>query len=138
MEDLIALLAMYLVLLPLWALFASPLLLLSIFLVRFMRRRAIRSVWAVIGLALAFSFLAAPVPTPIITVLVPHGSTLFDPTYYPYILHGPDMYADLWPWIISSLIVTFVVSLLAAWRYIRPPGSSFEPTPLRDMNLFKR
>jgi len=125
------LLAMYLVLLPIWVVIASPVLLGFFFIARFMRRRSVRSIWAVAAFALAFSLLAAPVPTPIITVLVPHGLALFDPSYYPNILHGPTMFSGLWQWIVPSLILTFVASLMAARRYVRRPNNSFKPKPLR-------
>ncbi|MEJ8852021.1 hypothetical protein [Variovorax rhizosphaerae] len=91
---------------------------------RSMRRRSVRSAWAIAALALAFSLCVAPVPTPIITVLVPHGLTLLDRTYYANILDGPAMFAGLWWWIASSLALTFLVSLAVAWRYFRPSGSA--------------
>lgn len=131
MEAMAHLLAMYLVLLPLWAVISSPILLLFFFMARFMRRKAVRSTWAIAALALAFSLLAAPVPTPIITVLVPHGLAALDGSYYANILYGPAIFAGLWRWIIPSLMLTFVVALAAAWRYVRPPNKSFEPDPLR-------
>src|SRR5688500_5918710 len=102
------LLAMYLVLLPLWAVIASPIFLVFFFVARFMRGRSVRSPWAIAALASAFSLLAAPVPTPIITVLVPNSLALFDRSYYANILNGPDLFAGLWHWIIPSLMLTFV------------------------------
>jgi len=123
---------MYLVLLPLWAVIASPIVLMFFFIARFMRRRQVRSAWAIVAFACAFSLLAAPVPTPIITVLLPHGLTLLDREYYPNILHGPAMFAGLWYWIIPSLMLTFATALVATWRYVRSPNNSFKPTPLRS------
>ena len=131
MEVISSLLAMYLVLLPLWVIIASPILLAFFFLARFMRRKSVRSAWAIAAVALAFSILAAPVPTPIITVLVPHGLALLDRGYYANILYGPAMFAGLWQWIVPSLMLTFVVALVAAWQYVRPPNNSFKPNPLR-------
>lgn len=125
------LLAMYLVLLPLWAVIASPIFLVFFFVARFMRGRSVRSPWAIAALALAFSLLAAPVPTPIISVLVPHGLALFDRSYYSNILYGPAMFAGLWQWIIPSLMLTFIVALAVAWRYVRPPNNPFKQKPLR-------
>ena len=69
----------------------------------------------------------SPVPTPILTVLLPHGLALLDRTYYPCILYGPAMCAGLRGWIAPSLALAFAVSLVAAWRYLRLPDSSFEP-----------
>jgi hypothetical protein len=117
------LLAMYLALLPLWALLASPVLLVFFFLARSMRRRSIRSAWVIAVFASTFSLLAAPVPTPIITVLVPHGLAVLDRGYYPGILHGPEIFAGLWQWIIPSLLLTFVATLVVAWHYLRPLSS---------------
>ena len=127
MEAIPYLLALYIVLLPIWAVVSSPVLLGFVLLARLMRRRAVRSAWAIAAFAFAVSVLAAPVPTPIITGLVPHGLALLDRTYYPCILHGPAMCAGLWWWIAPSLALTFAVSLVAAWRYLRLPDSSFEP-----------
>jgi len=133
MEAIPHLLVMYVVLLPLWALIASPVLVGFFVLARLMRRRSVRSTWGIVAFALAFSLLAAPVPTPIITVLLPHGLALLDRSYYPNIFQGPAMLADLWWWIIPSLVLAFAVSLVAAWRYIRsgPPDDSLKPNPLR-------
>lgn len=131
MEVILNLLAIYLVLLPLWAVIASPILLAFFFLVRFMRRKSVRSAWAIAAVALAFSLLAAPVPTPIITVLVPNGLALLDRTYYATILNGPAMFAGLWRWIVPSLMLVFVVALVAVWRYVRPPNNSIKPNLLR-------
>lgn len=125
------LLAMYLVLLPLWAVIASPVFLAFFFVARFMRGRSVRSPWAIAMLALAFSLLAAPVPTPIITILVPHGLALFDRSYYLGILYGPAMFAALWQWIIPSLMLTFIAAFAAARRYVRPPNNPLNPKPLR-------
>lgn len=51
-----------------WGVLASPLLLGLYLSLRRMRRRAVRSPWAGMLLALVFSLLAAPVPTPILTL----------------------------------------------------------------------
>lgn len=134
MEVILSLLAMYVVLLPLWAVIASPIFLAFFFLVRFMRRSSVRSAWAIAAVALAFSLLAAPVPTPIITVLVPHGLALLGRTYYANVLNGPEMFAELWWWIAPSLMLAFVVALVAVWRYLRSPDSSFIPNRLRGFN----
>ena len=107
-----------------WTVMASPVLAAFYFLARTMRRRSIRSPWSIALFALAFAFLAAPVPTPIITVFTPHVVALMDGSYYDRILHGPVMFAGLWPWIVTSLVLTFAVSLVLAWRYLRPANVS--------------
>ncbi len=117
-------LAISVAVLLLWALLASPLLLASFFAARSMRRRGVCSGWAIAALASSFSVLAAPVPTPIITVFLPHVLVLFDSSYYPNIFKSPEPFAGLLPWIISSLLLTFSIALAAAWRYIRQPNTS--------------
>ena len=124
MEYLSQLLLLLLVLPALWAVAASPVFLAFFFLARFMRRKPFRQAWAIVMFALAFSLLAAPVPTPIITVFMPHGLALIDRHYYPNILYGPAMFSGLWHWIVPSLLLTFGVILVVAWRYIRPPNNS--------------
>ena len=109
-----------------WTVMASPVLTAFYFIVRRMRRRSIRSPWSIALFALTFALLAAPVPTPFITVFIPHAAALLDRTYYPLILHGPAMFAGLWPWIMTSLALTFAVSLVLAWRYLRQANGSPE------------
>lgn len=102
-----------------WGVLASPLLLGLYLLLRLMRRRAVRSPWARVFLALVFSLLAAPVPTPIITVFVPHGLAVLDGGYYGRIDQGPDVFAGMLPWIGVSLLATFLITLAVVWRYVR-------------------
>lgn len=120
MEELLHMLTMLMVLLPLWAILAAPILLVFFVAARLMRRRSFRSRWAITALALAFALVAAPVPTPIITVFVPHGYALLDRSYYDSILHGPGMFSGLWRWIVPSLIITFGAALALMRRYMRP------------------
>lgn len=105
-----------------WAVLASPLLLGFYLVLRVMRRRRVRSPWAMVVVAIAFSLSAAPVPTPIITVFIPHAWALLDGLYYARILQGPALFAGLWPWIGVSLVATFVLALVFVWRYLRAPG----------------
>jgi hypothetical protein len=121
-------LAISVALLLLWAVLASPLLLAFFFAARSMRRKGVRSGWAIAGLASSFSVLAAPVPTPIITVFLPHVLALFDSSYYSNIFKGPEPFAGLLFWIISSLMLTFSIALAAAWRYVRRPNISSKRT----------
>ena len=107
----------------LWAVFASPFLLGFYLVVRLMRRRGVRSGGAMVVIAVAFSLLVAPVPTPIITVLVPHAFVLVDTTYYARILHGPATLSRLWPWVAVSLVLTFVLVLALSLQYVRRPGT---------------
>lgn len=108
-------------LLLLWALFSSPLLLGFYLAARFMRRRAIRSTGAIVAFAFAVAFLIAPIPTPIITVFVPHAFVLFDSDYYAPVSRGAPTLSGMWPWIVGSLVTTFVVALAVSWRYLRRP-----------------
>ena len=111
-------------LLALWAVLASPAIVGFILVLRLMRRGRIRIAYGAVPLAIAFAVLAAPVPTPIITFLFPHGLALLDGAYYRYILAGP--FISLWWWIVPSLTATFCLSLAVAVRYGRPliPGPS--------------
>ena len=106
-------------LLLLWLVFASPLLLGLYLIARALRRRRARSAFGIVPLAAVFALLAAPVPTPVITVLVPHVFALADPSYYAALLHGPDLFAQLWPWIFASLGTTFVLASAVCWWYVR-------------------
>lgn len=107
-------------LLLLWAVLASPALLGLVLALRFIRRRQCSPARAAVPLAAAFSLLAAPVPTPIITVFIPHWAALLDVNYYDQILNGRVTMADLWWWIVPSLLVTFGVSLAAVLHYGQP------------------
>ena len=62
MEAIPYLLALYIVLLPIWAVASSPVLLGFVLLARLMRRRAVRSAWAIVAFAIAVSVLAARYP----------------------------------------------------------------------------
>lgn len=115
----------------LWAALASPFVLALYFVLRALRRRGIRTAAAVVLPALVFAMLAAPVPTPIITVFLPHGFMLLDAAYYDRILHGPALFMQLWAWIACSLSMTFLLALALCWRYLRSaapprPASSFD------------
>lgn len=110
-------------LLLLWAVLASPFLLMLYFAVRFMRRRPIRSASVIVAVVAVFALLAAPVPTPIITVLLPHGFAMVDEAYYANATAGQIVFSQLWPWIISSLLTTFTITLAICWRHLRQPAT---------------
>ncbi|MBK0053519.1 hypothetical protein [Stenotrophomonas sp. S39] len=103
----------------LWAALASPFALALHIALRALRRRGIRSAAVVVLLAFVFALLAAPVPTPIITVFLPHGFVLLDASYYDRILHGPALFRQLSTWIAWSLPMTFLIALAVCWRYVR-------------------
>ncbi|OEZ00916.1 MULTISPECIES: hypothetical protein [Stenotrophomonas] len=105
----------------LWAILSSPLLLGFYLFARYMRRRAVRSTAAVVVFSLVATLLVAPVPTPIITVFLPHAFVLIDSNYYPTIANGPPTLNRLWPWVIASMLITFGVALAVSWRYLRRP-----------------
>ena len=107
-------------LLLLWAIFASPAVLGLVLALRFIRRRQYSPARAAVPLAAVFALLAAPVPTPIVTVFIPHWAALLDGNYYDLILNGPEPMANLWRWIVPSMLVTFGVSLAAVLHYGQP------------------
>jgi hypothetical protein len=100
------------------------------FLGKFMRRKGVRSNMAFAVFALAFSVLAAPVPTPIITIFVPHCLALFDGEH-PFVTDHP-FFAELIPWFATSLVTTSFATFLLARRYIRPPSNPTVEGTLRD------
>ncbi|TPQ26203.1 hypothetical protein PL263_09250 [Methylomonas sp. EFPC3] len=122
MKIILQLLVASLVLPLLWMIISSPILFVFFRLARIMRRRAMHSGWIMALFASVFSLIAAPVPTPIITVFIPFGLALTDSSYYHGIFHGP--MTELWRWIVPSLVVTFAVSLAAIWRYLRSPDDA--------------
>jgi hypothetical protein len=105
----------------LWAVLSSPLLLGFYLVARYMRRKSVRTAAAVITLSLAATLLIAPIPTPIITVFVPHAFVLVDSDYYAPVSHGAPTLSGMWPWVVGSLITTFVVAWAVSWRYLRRP-----------------
>ncbi len=102
-------------LLALWLLLASPAIALVGWMLHRLRRRGHRRAGWPPLLAALFSALAAPMPTPIITVFVPHGLMLLQGRYYPEFDTHPEMLARMWPWVGGSLALTFVV----AWALFR-------------------
>ncbi|HZX78009.1 hypothetical protein [Lysobacter sp.] len=117
--DVLATLVALQLLMPLWAVLASPLLLASWWLLRMLRRHRVRSPWAMLAFATAFSLLGAPMPTPIITILYPHALMLMGPES-PLAERFPEMQI----WRLWSLAITFVVAFVLAWLVLRTETQS--------------
>lgn len=120
----LATLAAFQMLMPLWALLASPVLLASWWLLRRLRRHRVRSPWAMLAFAAAFSLLGAPMPTPIITVLYPHALMLLDPE-----ASLASRFPQIQAWRLWSLAITFVVAFVLAWLVLRTDTASDAPEP---------
>ena len=109
-------------LLALWALLASPAIALAGWMLHRLRRRGDRRpVWPPL-LAAVFTALAAPMPTPIITLFVPHGLMLLQGRYYPEFAGQPEMLARMWPWVWGSLALTFIVTWALFHHLLRRPS----------------
>ncbi|MCC4622015.1 hypothetical protein LL965_18850 [Xanthomonas cassavae CFBP 4642] len=110
-------------LLVLWAILAMPLLWIVTRVAARLRKRPRNSPWVVGGFALAITALVAPVPTPFISVIMPHAIALFDSRYYTHLLHGTPMLRELLLWNAGSMLLTFVISYLWIRRTLRakPP-----------------
>lgn len=121
----LATLAAFQLLMPLWAVLASPLLLASWWLLRRLRRHGVRSAWAMAAFAAAFSLLGAPMPTPIITILYPHALMLMEP-------ESPlaERFPQLQAWRVWSLAITFIAAFVLAWLVLRADTQSDAPEPL--------
>src|SRR5690606_8758917 len=91
----------------LWLVISSPLLLVFYLAARWMKRRGWRSEAAYVGLAALAACVAAPVPTPIITIFVPLVWALVDPSYAEGWAAFPGALA---PWVTTSVIATFVAA----------------------------
>lgn len=94
---------MLFLLLPLWALIASPVIAGFVLVGRFMPDRTLRPTWTLVAAALAFALLASPVPTPIITILEPLGLVLVSHERTS-IGAGIDPFQA--KWIVASFLVT--------------------------------
>ncbi|MFA0923022.1 hypothetical protein [Xanthomonas fragariae] len=110
-------------LLVLWAILAMPLLWIFSLIAARLRKRPRRSPWLEGGFAAVITVLVAPVPTPFISVFLPHAIALFDRRYYTHILQGPPMLRELLLWNAGSMALTFVISYLWIRRTLRAPKS---------------
>ncbi|MCC8538067.1 hypothetical protein ACDH70_03660 [Xanthomonas axonopodis pv. poinsettiicola] len=106
-------------LLVLWAILAMPLLWIFTRIAARLRKRSRHSRWLVGGFAAAVTVVVAPVPTPFVSVFMPHAIALLDRRYYMHILHGPPMLRELLLWNAGSMLLTFVISYLWIRRTLR-------------------
>ena len=109
-----------------WALLASPLLIAAFMTGRAMQRRNISSMFVTVPFALIVAFLAAPVPTPIITVFIPNGLALFDGDFFAAVFGKNDFLGQLRPWFVTSIVTTSAITCSFALRYI----TFRKPTPV--------
>ncbi|AEO41878.1 MULTISPECIES: hypothetical protein [Xanthomonas] len=108
-------------LLVLWAILAMPLLWIFTRIAARLRKRPRHSPWVVVGFAAAITLLVAPVPTPFVSVFMPHAIALLDRRYYLHILQGPPLLHELLLWNAGSMALTFVISYLWIRRTLRAP-----------------
>lgn len=124
-----------LMLLAVWAILAAPLLWVVSRIALRLRKGAStsphRAQWSSIGFAAAVALLVAPVPTPIVTVFLPHAIALLDASYYARIFQGPPMLRQLLVWIAVSMALTFALSYVWIRRMLRPNAAAPLPTPTR-------
>ncbi|RJS03248.1 hypothetical protein RZV17_08190 [Xanthomonas cannabis] len=110
-------------LLVLWAILAMPLLWVFSRIAARLRKRPRNSPGVIGGFAAAITLLVAPVPTPFISVFLPHAIALFDRRYYTHILQGSPMLRELLLWNAGSMALTFVISYLWIRHTLRAPQS---------------
>ncbi|CAD7380060.1 hypothetical protein VB145_06705 [Xanthomonas arboricola] len=124
-----------LMLLAVWAILAAPLLWMASRIALRLRKGAStsphRAQWSSIGFAAAVTLLVAPVPTPIISVFLPHVIALLDASYYARIFQGPPMMRQLLVWIAVSMALTFALSYVWLRRVLRPNAAAPLQTPTR-------
>ncbi len=112
-ETTIKLSVMFFILFPIWLVLSLPFIGLLFFSGKIMFRKQLVSMLSKIVFASISTILLAPVPTPIITVFVPHifiGGNPWPPTgevYYSQVIH----------WYVISAFVTWIVSFLLIQRY---------------------
>lgn len=124
-----------LMLLAVWAILAAPLLWVVSRIALRLRKGAStsphRAQWSSIRFAAAVTLLVAPVPTPIVTVFLPHAIALLDASYYAHIFQGPPILRQLLVWIAVSMVLTFALSYVWIRRMLRPNAAAPLPTPTR-------
>jgi hypothetical protein len=101
-----------------WALLASPIFVTAFFVGRAVKRRRRNSSAVAILLAVAAAALVAPVPTPIVTFFIPNGLALLTGSYYRDVLSDDGLFSQLLPWVVTSLVATFAIACLVAFRYV--------------------
>ena len=107
-----------LMLLVVWALLASPFVIAAFFVGRIIKRRRLNSYVSTISLAVIVAVLVAPVPTPIITFLIPNGFALLTGTYYTDLFSADGFFYQLQPWVATSLGITVAVACVIVLRYV--------------------
>lgn len=100
-----------LVRLPLWALFASPLIAACVFVVRRLHRRPVKSPLVRALFALSAGVLLAPMPFSMFMALVPNAYVAFGGHHY---------YGMVWNWALVSIPLSVLISHWAVWRYLAP------------------
>jgi hypothetical protein len=121
--DTVELTAKLLFLALLWAVLASPFLVVAFFVGRAMRRRGVTSPLALLSFSLVLAFLLAPIPTPIITVFYPSGLALIGGAFFAHFLSEETYYQGLRPWVATSLIITLAICAVAVpWLIARRKG----------------
>ncbi|PPT30473.1 hypothetical protein [Xanthomonas arboricola] len=124
-----------LMLLAVWAILAAPMLWMVSRIALRLRKGAStsphRAQWSSIGFAAAVTLLVAPVPTPIVTVFLPHAIALLDASYYARIFQGPPILRQLLVWIAVSMALTFALSYVWIRRLLRPNAAAPLPTSTR-------
>ena len=116
MEVLYGVALLLLVLLPLWALLASPVIAGFVVLGRRLPEPALQSSWLLAAAALVFALLASPVPTPFLTFLVPLGLAL--------VLHDETFVGEVFregvdPFQARFMVVSFVATAAGAFLAMR-------------------
>ncbi|WP_435014598.1 hypothetical protein [Xanthomonas arboricola] len=124
-----------LMLLAVWAILAAPLLWMASRIAPRLRKGAStspgRAQWRSIGFAAAVALLVAPVPTPIVTVFLPHAIALLDASYYARIFQGPPILRQLLVWIAVSMALTFALSYVWIRRVLRRNAAAPLPAHTR-------
>jgi len=105
----------------LWAVLASPFLLILLLVGRAIRRRGVTSPLALVSFTAAATLLLAPIPTPIITVFYPSGYALIGSVFHSHFISTEPYFPGLRPWIANSLIITFAACGLIVLRCMATP-----------------
>jgi len=94
-----------------WFVLASPLLVLSFFIAKRVRKKSMNSFINTVGVSFVTALLVAPVPTPIITFFVPCITWIIK--LEPY----NEFYAPIWYFAAVSFAMSWIVSFLIFYRY---------------------
>jgi len=94
-----------------WFVISSPLLVLSFFIAKRVRKKSKNSFISTVGVSFVTALLIAPVPTPIITFFVPFVAWIIK--LEPY----STFYAPIWHFAAVSFAISWIVSFLIFSRY---------------------